>query len=152
MQAMKVHNGTLRLDCSICGGASSPVDRCCTRCITIALMDAPTVSRVLLRRGNDRIVQGDAVILLKELAAYLTSMAALEGRRKLPCRNCPRSPQAVYQLALATFPLPPQTLPSPKGHRDCIGCVTSVDENLRRARQLNAAVASRAAFVCQARR
>ncbi len=135
----------LMIDCEGCHGDAVPSSVPCLLCAAESLDGRHGAESVVMRRGVDRALRGDAVLVLKELSLVLAVFEGLEGPRRRHCQGCPSSPQEVLRRARAAFPeLPPEPTPPEKSRRRCARCITDVSAAYERARGLHRSAAERA--------
>lgn len=132
-----VQDNTLRIECSACDGKSETSDMRCIKCMMLAIIEYPSIKRIVLRKELDRLVEGEAVNALKEFAlVYSIIRPNFKERRGGACSSCPASPSSRFNRSLQSFPSPDLSLTYPQRvGRRCKDCLSRSEQMLERARR-----------------
>ncbi len=144
----RIMGDSLRIDCTACEGPSRPNDLSCIRCICFLLMDNQAVERVMLRQYDDRVIRGDAVSVLKDLALCLSVIRSIKSPAKRRCSGCPSSASSLMEMAWEGFPgIPTAALPPAKMRSGCPACLEKTQNALGRSNMMYDTGVSRASFL-----
>lgn len=138
-----VKGGLLTIDCRGCSGPSLPSDIRCLRCICFKIIDLEGVDRALLRRDVDRVLMGDGMVMVRDLAHIIGSLFSCPEGSFL-CRGCHLTREALRSEVWVKFPEMPEAPRTPPRQRSRCGvCVSKARSRHARASMMHRSLVNR---------
>lgn len=106
----------------------------------------------MVRQYDDRVISGDAVSVLKDLALCLSVIASLEDPVRRHCGSCASSSASMMEQAWEGFPDIPSIASAPsKMRRGCANCLEKTQNALDRSIMIHKAGVQRASYLAFSR-
>ncbi len=102
----------------------------------------------MVRQYDDRVIRGDAVSVLKDLALCLSVISSIDRPPRRRCLTCPSSSLSMMEKAWDGFPeIPVVTMAPTRMGRDCSICLEKMQNALGRSNMMYESGVKRASYL-----